>query len=699
VDKSKVLVCSAWPYASGVPHLGNLVGSLLSGDVVSRYYRMRGADVLYVSGSDAHGTRVEFEAQAEGITPAELAQRNHERILEILDGFDIRFDNYTTTESPAHKAFVREIYLQMEANGFICTKVEERAFCRDCRKFLADRFITGTCPRCGAPDALGNQCDACGSILEPEELIEPRCNFCGGGDVEFRETKHWYLDLAKLSKPLERYVGTRGFQGNVHQYTQQMIDEGLRPRAMTRDIDWGIDAPFEGAEGKVFYVWGEAALGYVSAVIEHFDGSERWKEFWFGDDVYQIYALGKDNIAFHTLIFPGQLIASGQGYHLPDQIAATEYLNWIGGGSFSKSRGIGLYGDDALEVMDGELWRFYLMYNRPEGRDTNFSWEELDKAVNGVLISNIANLMNRVVSFVQTRFDRIVPDVDPDAEVAERVDAAIAAYESAVDDALLGQALRAVCDLAVFGNEYFQRMKPWETGDPVAVAGGMHLVKAMAILLLPFVPRFAGSVLGVMGIDGPMWADLGLALRGRKLGEERVLLERIEVEKIRARVFSAAAAAEGEMPGAISQVDTAGAAEGEMPGTISQVDTGGAAAGDVSEDTSQVDDDALGAVPFEEFAKLDLRIGRIESAEDVPKADRLLHLTVDIGDETRSCVAGIKGDYDASELVGRTIVVVTNLEPRTIRGLTSECMLLAAKGEGLSLLAPDRAAEPGTPVS
>ena len=203
MEKRRVLVCSAWPYSSGVPHLGNLVSSLLSGDVFTRYYRLRGKDVLYVSGSDVHGTRVEYEAQREGIAPAELAQRNHERILEILEGFGIEFDNYTTTESPVHKRFVREIYLQMEENGYICTKVELRAFCRNCERFLADRFISGTCPRCGAEDALGNQCDVCGSILEPEELVGPRCNFCGERDVEFRETKHWYLDLPRLSVPLE----------------------------------------------------------------------------------------------------------------------------------------------------------------------------------------------------------------------------------------------------------------------------------------------------------------------------------------------------------------------------------------------------------------------------------------------------------------------------------------------------------------
>ncbi len=655
MDKSRVLVCSAWPYASDVPHLGNLVGSLLSGDAFARYYRLRGKDVLYVSGSDAHGTRVEYEAQSEGISPAELAQRNHERILDILDGFHIDFDNYTTTETTVHRRFVREIYLQMEENGYICTSVEQRAFCRECKKFLADRFISGTCPKCGSTDALGNQCDACGSFLEPEELLEPRCNFCGKSEIDFRETKHWYLDLEKLSGPLESYVGTRDFQGNVQRYTQQMIDEGLRPRAMTRDIDWGIAAPFDGAKGKVIYVWGEAALGYVSAVVEHFSGDDRWKEFWFGEDIHQVYALGKDNIAFHTLIFPGQLIASGQGYHLPDQIAATEYLNWIGGSSFSKSRGVGLYCDDALRVMDGELWRFYLLYNRPEGRDTNFSWEELEKAVNGVLISNIANLMNRVVSFAQTRFEGAVPDAEPDAEAVDRLANGIEAYERAIEEGLLGQALRSVCDLAVFGNEYFQRKKPWETLDGEAVAGALHLVRGMAVLLVPYMPQFAGRILGLMGIEKPSWDALEIQLRGRELSEERVLLERIEVDEIRGQVEEMQRAPEANK----------------------------------TQET----------IAFAEFAKLDLRVGVIGSAEDVPGAERLLQLTVDLGSETKACVAGIKGSYAAEELVGRAVVVVTNLEPRTIRGLQSECMLLAAKGEGLSLIIPDRPAEPGTSVA
>jgi len=665
MDKQRVLVCSAWPYASGVPHLGNLVGCLLSGDVFTRYYRMRGHDVLYVSGSDVHGTRVEYEAQQLGIEPGELAERIHRQIVAVNEGFGIEFDNYTTTETETHKAFVRDIYLQMEANGYICTKEERRAYCSHCERFLADRQIQGTCPKCGSTHALGNQCDNCGTMLEPEELIDPVCTFCELQEIEFRQTRHWYLDLEKLSDPLKEYVRSKGFQGNVLLYSERMLEEGLRPRAMTRDIDWGIPAPFDGAEGKVIYVWGEAALGYVSAAIEHFAGDERWKDFWFGDDIHQVYTLAKDNIAFHTLIFPGQLIASEQGYHLPDQIAATEYLNWIGGNAFSKTRGVGLYCDRALEVMGGELWRFYLLYNRPEGRDVNFSWEELEKAINGVLISNVANLMNRVISFAQDKFGGIVPDVALDSEVVERVSQNVDQYESAVERGMVGEALRLACDLAVFGNEYFQRKRPWETKDPVTIASAVQLVKVMAMQLYPYVPGFAGAILGVLGCTDVVWNDLQTPIGGTKLSSKRVLLERIDIDEIRKQV-------EGE------ESEAAKVQEKKEEKTVK---------------------DGKETITFGDFEKLDLRVGTIEKAETIEGADKIWHLSISFGHETRSCVAGVKESYGADELVGKQVVALVNLEPRAIRGVQSECMLLAAKGTELSLATLDRPVEPGTPVS
>ncbi len=655
MKKERVLVCSAWPYASGTPHLGNLVSSLLSGDVFARYHRLRGRDVLYVSGSDAHGTRIEFEARKAGTTPAELASRNHEAIVRILEGFGIAFDTYTTTMSETHAGFVRSSYLEMQKNGFIRTQEEARAYCRDCKRFLADRLISGTCPRCKSPHALGDQCDACGSILEPEELLDPVCSFCGRREIEFRATTHWYLDLPKLAEPLRTYVVSRGFQGNVHWFTQQMIDEGLRPRAITRDIDWGIPAPFAGAEGKVIYVWGEAVLGYVSAVIEHFRGEDAWEEYWFGDDVHQIYAMGKDNITFHSLILPALLIATGRGYHLPDQIAATEYLNWIGGDSFSKTRGVGLYCDDALRVLDGELWRFYLLYNRPESRDVDFSYEELEKAVNGILISNVANLINRVVAFVQSRAGGVVPNASPDAEVRERIAEATHDYESAFDAGLIGQALRKACDLAVFGNEYVQRKQAWSTQDPAAIVGGLEVARCLAVLLVPFVPRFATDVLRVLGFAKPTWEALAAPLRGRRLASDRVLLSRIDIDEVRAK----------------TEALRASKAAGQA---------------------------ARSAASFEDFRRLELRVGVVRDVAPIEGATKLWKLSVDLGNETRTCVAGLRSSYESDALVGRSVVVVANLAPRMICGVRSEVMILAAQSEKAVLISPQVPVPPGTAV-
>ncbi|MFQ6117728.1 MAG: methionine--tRNA ligase, partial [Candidatus Bipolaricaulia bacterium] len=471
----KILVCSAWPYASNVPHLGNLMSCLLSGDVFARYYRLRGHEVLYVSGSDAHGTNVVYEALKAGQQPREFAEGVHRKILRIIEQFGIEFSNYTWTESPVHYRFVTDIHKKMAAHGYIFSQEEERAFCQNCQRFLADRYIEGTCPHCGYEHARGNQCDRCGALLEPEELLRPSCTVCGGSEIIFKKTRHWYLDLKKLEPQLREYAYSRDFRGNVKLFTENMLQD-LRPRAITRDLEWGIPAPFEGAEGKVIYVWAEAALGYVSATIEYFQEKgdpERWREFWFGDDVFQIYTQAKDNIPFHTLIFPGQLIASGEGYHLPDQIAATEYLNWIGGEAFSKSRGIGMYCDEALELLDPTLWRFYLLYARPEKKDVDFSWEELEKTVNGVLIDNISNLINRVVALAGRLYGGEV-EAAPEEKVLEQIRKVKEQVEREIERGSLAPALRRIAELAVFGNHYFQEERPWEGGNPEVLAGGLQ---------------------------------------------------------------------------------------------------------------------------------------------------------------------------------------------------------------------------------
>ncbi|MBC7098047.1 methionine--tRNA ligase [Candidatus Bipolaricaulota bacterium] len=647
----RVLVCSAWPYGSGMLHLGNLVGCLLSGGVFTRFWRLMGYETLHVSGTDAHGTKIEYEAQRLGLSPGELAARVHHEISQVLRRFEIAIDNYTTTESPVHKEFVQRIYREMDRNGYIISREEERAFCNGCRRFLADRFIVGTCPRCGYPQAQGNQCDACGTLLEPEELLDPYCTFCGSTEIVRRKTRHWYLDLERLAPRLLEYVKARDFQGNVKLFTERMIQEGLRPRAVTRDIEWGIPAPFEGAEGKVIYVWAEAALGYVSATIEHFrrrGEEERWKDFWFGEEVWQIYTQGKDNVPFHTLIFPGQLIASGQGYHLPDQISATEYLNWIGGEQFSKTRRVGIYADEALELLPPVYWRFYLLYNRPEKTDTNFSWEEFDKAVNAVLVDNIANFIHRVLSFVWSRHDARVPAAQTDPEVVSAIEDTYGFVVRTVEGGALAPALRRIAQLARVGNEYFQRKAPWKTHDARAVASAAHLVKALAIFLEPFIPMFSRQVYELLGLQERRLSDVREGLPGRPLARKPTpLLERVDVGELKRRYQA------------------------------------------MKEE---------GLVSIEEFQKLDLRVARILQAQEIPGADRLLKLLLDLGDRKVQVVAGIKDHYSPEELSGRLIAMVANLKPATIRGIRSEGMVLAATDGTLALLSPDREVEPGTRI-
>jgi methionyl-tRNA synthetase len=531
-----VLICTAWPYASNVPHLGNFM-HLLYGDVFMRYYRLKGCEALHVSGSDMHGTNIEYEAVRQGIPPVELAERIHRQIVDILEAFEIDM-HYTTTETPTHYRFVSDVYRKAEANGYIFPQDEERAYCTQDDIFLADRFIQGTCPHCGSPNAYGNQCDDCGALLEPEQLIDPFCRLCNQKSIVFKETRNWYLDLPKLEPRLKAFLSSRRFSTNVQKFTENLLKDGLKPRAVTRDLEWGIPAPFAGAEGKVLYVWAENALGYVSATIEHFEergDPEGWKAFWLADgDAKHIYTQGKDNIPFHTIFFPAQLLATGEPYHLPDQISATEYLNWMGGQQFSKTRGIGIFCDDALELLPSLYWRFYLCSFRPENRDLNFSWEDLDKAINGVFVNNIANLIHRVASLTHRSYGGIVPAAAVHPDIRGAIERTAASYARAVEEeAVLAPALRAVADLAVVGNEYVQREKPWEAEKPEAIASAYALVRALSVFLEPFVPSFSQRAYRVLALEDPDFRDVtDFEPREIPLGEPQRLLEKIDVGEL-----------------------------------------------------------------------------------------------------------------------------------------------------------------------
>jgi len=534
----KILVCSAWPYGYSIPHLGNLMSSMLSGDVFARFYRMRGHDTLYVSGTDMHGSKAEFEAMKRKTTPEKITNGVHEKIKELLKEFGIEFDNYTSTESPVHKEFVNEVYQQMDEHGYIFSKDEKRAFCTNCKIFLSDAFIEGTCPKCKAKNAKGNQCDACSSLLEPEELIEPVCVVCSKNKIEFRTTTNWFLDLAKLEPLITKYVdGHPEWKGNVKHFTANLLKGGLKPRAITRDLKWGIPAPFDGAEDKVIYVWAEAALGYVSATKEH---TKDWTKFWFGDNVKQIYTMAKDNIPFHTILFPGQLIASGEKYHLPDQIAATEYLNWEGGKKFSKSRNVGIYIDEALKLLPAEYWRFYLLYDRPEGKDANFSWSELDKAVNQVLIADFGNFVNRTITLLHKFYEGKVPEAELDEEdynVWDNVSKTEEHVITQLEDGNLREALNEIIKLCKVGNGFLQKREPWKNEEHRATTLYVctQLMKSIAVMFYPFIPTVSEKVWHLLNINEKIvWNEIGEKLEaGHAIQKPELIIQKIDITEVK----------------------------------------------------------------------------------------------------------------------------------------------------------------------
>ena len=496
------------------PHLGNLVGSVLSADVAARYYRLRGDDVLMVSGSDEHGTPIEVEALKQGITPKELTDRNHTRVAELFKKWGASFDNYTRTESPVHKEFVQELLMKIYKNGYIFSQETQMLYCEHDQRFLPDRFVEGKCPYCGYERARGDQCERCGRLLETTFLIEPYCVICGNAPT-IKTTKHWYIDLSKLSDQLSQYIReNRQLPANAKNFSLNWIKEGLKPRAVTRDIEWGIPAPFPGAEGKTIYVWVDAVLGYVSATIEYcrrIGKPERWREFWFNKDAKTLYFVGKDNIPFHTIILPALLLASGEGYNLPWNVSATEFLQFKGEKA-SKSQRIGIWIDEALELFPVDYWRFFLIATRPEVKDTNFSWDFFLEKINADLNDTFGNFIHRTLTFINAQFNSEIPQPQKlDAEdemilqtIREKVETIAQEFEAAK----LQSAANTLISLSRLGNQYLNEKEPWNLlkTDKAKAATILYvaaqIVKALAVISAPFIPGTAEQLWQTLNLPG-----------------------------------------------------------------------------------------------------------------------------------------------------------------------------------------------------
>jgi methionyl-tRNA synthetase len=649
-----------------VVHLGNLL-PILSADVVARYHRLKGDEVLFVSGSDEHGTPIEVEAIKQGITPRELTDRNHELISSLFEKWGISFDNYTRTESSVHKAFVREFFLKVEKNGYVFTDEMELPYCPKCQRFLPDRFVEGKCPHCGYEKARGDQCEQCGRLLDPTKLVEPYCAICGTRPV-IRSVTHWYFDMPKFAEQLREYVeNNKQLPDNARNFSLNLLKEGLKPRPITRDNKWGIPAPFKGAEGKTLYVWVDAVLGYISATIEFFkkhDDAEKWREYWFDKDAKTLYFIGKDNIPFHTLILPALLLATHEGYNLPYNVSSNEFLIF-GGQKFSKSFKVGIWIDEALELFPADYWRYTLISTRPETRDTNFTWETFIEKVNSDLNDTLGNFVHRTLMFINNYFNGEIPapkNLDElDKKTLSAIPEAFEKVENALEKIQMQTATREVIELSRIGNKYFNDEKPWETikTNPQLTANtlyvGAQIVKALALLLEPFIPFTARKLRNLINLpEEAQWKDAAEPLpTGHKIKEAEPLFFKIKES------------------------------EKELKEMLENARSGPE------------------KIPFKEFSKLDLRVGKIVKVENVPQAEKLFKLTIDIGDgKLKTAVAGIAKYYSPEELEGRNVAVITNMEPRKLFGIESEVMILAASDDAnVAFLEPEKPVKTGSKVS
>ncbi len=529
-----------------VPHLGTFI-QLLSADVFSRYLKLKGDEFVSVSGSDEHGTPIEVEAIRTGVDPKQLTDKYHKTICELLKKYDIKLTNYTRTHNPVHIRVTQDICRKIYENGYVFEQTADLPYCRKCNRFLPDRFVEGQCPHCGYEGARGDQCESCGRVLEALELKSPHCVICGT-EPETKSSKHWFFDLPKLETQLKRYLETSTqFPSNARNFSMRWLEEGLKPRALTRDNKWGIPAPFPGAEDKTVYVWFEAVLGYVSAVVEWAEKSgkpDEWKKFWLDESTRNVHFIGKDNIPFHTIIFPALLMATGDHYVLPWQVSSTEFILYESQ-KFSKSRRVGVWVDEALEIADPDYWRFVLMAMRPESKDANFTWQEFESLINSGLNDAIGNFINRTLTFISTRYGGSVPTPDSfdetDNRLMDEIKSAPTRIGGLLESFCLREALGSIVEIARNGNQYMSSREPWhliktnakKAATTIYVA--VQLVYALAVLLEPFIPHTSEKTLNQLGLEREtMWDEIGVHLvhAGHKIGKPEPLFHKVSAGNI-----------------------------------------------------------------------------------------------------------------------------------------------------------------------
>ena len=673
---SRTLVTAALPYANGGVHIGHLAGVYVPADIYVRYLRLKKREVLFICGSDEHGVPVTIRARKEGCTPQEVVDRYNKVIKESFEGFGISFDFFGRTTSEVHRQTASDFFRTLYDKGEFVEKESEQYYDEEAHTFLADRYITGECPHCHAEGAYGDQCEKCGTALSPTELINPKSTVSGSQPV-LRKTKHWYLPLDKHQQWLEPWITEqhKEWRTNVMGQCKSWFDMGLQPRAVSRDLDWGIPVPVEGADGKVLYVWFDAPIGYISNTKELLPND--WEKWWKSDDTRLIHFIGKDNIVFHCIVFPSMLKAEGS-YILPDNVPSNEFLN-LEDDKISTSRNWAVWLDEYLVDFPGkqDVLRYVLTANAPETKDNNFTWKDFQARNNNELVAVYGNFVNRALQLTQKYYEGVVPAAgeltDYDRETIAEFQGVKAEVERLLETFRFRDAQKEAMNLARIGNKYLADSEPWKVikTDPERVKTvlnlSLQLVANLAIAFEPFLPFSSEKLRNMLHIEEAEWDRLGsteLLPAGHVLGKPELLFEKIEDAVVEAQVQKL--------------LDTKKA----------------------NEEANYKAEPIRENIPFEDFEKLDLRVGTVLSCEKVKKSKKLLKFEIADGLENRTIVSGIAQHYAPEDLVGKQVCFVANLAPRTINGIESQGMILSAVNfdDSLSVITVDRKVAPGSQI-
>ena len=671
----RYLITSALPYANGPVHIGHLAGVYVPSDIYTRYLRLRGRDVISVCGSDEHGVPITIKAKKEGITPQQVVDRYHAIIKDSFEKFGISFDIYSRTSSKTHAETASAFFRKLYDEGKFVEQTTEQFYDEEAKSFLADRYIKGTCPKCNAEGAYGDQCEVCGSTLSPEELINPYSTLSGATPVK-RETKHWYLPLDQYEQMLREWIleGHKEWKSNVYGQCKSWLDGGLLPRAVSRDLDWGIPVPVEGAEGKVLYVWFDAPIGYISATK---DLTPDWEKYWKSEDTKLVHFIGKDNIVFHCIVFPSMLKAHG-GYILPENVPSNEFLN-LEGDKISTSRNWAVWLHEYLVDFPGkeDVLRYALCATAPETKDNDFTWKDYQARNNNELVAVLGNFVNRALVLTKKYYDGVVPAcgelTDYDRDTITELSSIKESLENNIENYRFREALKDAMNFARIGNKYLADSEPWKLikTDAERVKTilniALQITANIAIAIEPFMPFSAAKILNMLACEKFGWERLGamdLLVEGHQIGEPTLLFEKIEDDVIQKQLDRLAEIKKQNM------------------------------AAEVKAEPQKAE------CTFEDFQKMDIRVSTILEAEKLPKTKKLLKLTIDTGIDKRTIVSGIAEHFSPEELVGQQVLVLVNLAPRDFKGITSQGMILMAEDAtgALRLLQPNEKTNSGAMV-